>query len=92
MKEQQEKSSAEERDGKAGREVIPQSRNEAQSDEPIQQRWFFEPRLAPETRSNPIPGFGHLPADRRVPRLIGAEDACRREPIEKQKEYDRSRE
>jgi len=45
-------------------------------DEPIEERWLFEPRLAPEDGGDPVAAGGHVLADRGVARLIGAEQAA----------------
>ena len=56
--------------GSAGRRIVTQPEPEADARHPIKQRRFFEPRLAPKPRRNPIAGARHFAADRGIARLV----------------------
>lgn len=63
-------------DREAGGEIRGNGQMGEGGDEPIEERWLFEPRLAPEDGGDPVAAGGHVLADRGVARLIGAEQAA----------------
>lgn len=65
--------------GQPGGEIGRNGKLREGSDEPVEERRFLEPRLAPENGSDPVAARCHLVADGGVARLIGAQQATRRQ-------------
>src|SRR5579864_2041708 len=71
--------------GQAWREIFVQSGAKCSALNPVEQRRFFKPVLAPQSRRHPIAGPRHFPADSGVARLIGPQQPCARQAEEIQK-------